>query len=290
MEKIKDFQHVTTSMRDQDEALWFYRDLLGFKRAGRLSYHDDRQFVIDFMEIGNDYLLELFYFKKSLFKLTDRIEDDRQIGMRHMGFRINNLDALAGRLHAAGVEFLTEPAVAPGGVRAALVKDPSGTVVKLVEGDWQYDVRGEGARVPNQPQGDAVVYDHVTLTVSDFEASYNFYHQIFEFPYLGMIRVNEDPNGLEIHHFQIGKAIVELLSYKTPTILYQRNHDNTHVGLRHFGLLVDGVDPVMARLQSAGAPILYPPVDAIGGVRTCFFSDPDTVAIELINGTCTYNG
>ncbi|MCJ7695585.1 MAG: VOC family protein [Anaerolineaceae bacterium] len=289
-DKIKDFQHVTTTVRDKQEAMWFYQELLGFKRAGRLSYGDARDFVIDFMDIGNNYLLELFYFKKELYQPTERLENDKQEGMRHIGFKTNDLYKLAKKLKNEGIEFLTEPGDALGGVQAAVVKDPSGTVIKLVEGNYQYDMLGDETGLTNFPQSEELVFDHLTITVSNLDESFNFYSNIFKFPYLGKIVINDSKEGKVISHFRIGNAILELYSFDIPTIPFLRNHDNTHLGLRHFGLLVDEVDPVMVHLKSIGAPILYQPVDAIGGVRTCFFSDPDTVAIELIDGTCTYNG
>ncbi|MCJ7703553.1 MAG: VOC family protein, partial [Anaerolineales bacterium] len=140
MDKIKDFQHVTTTVRDKQETLWFYQELLGFERVGRLSYGDARDFIIDFMDIGNNYLLELFYFKEDLYQPTERMDDDKQEGMRHIGFKTNDLDKLALKLDKAGVEFIAEPGDAPGGIRAAIVKDISGTVIKLVEGEYQYDI------------------------------------------------------------------------------------------------------------------------------------------------------
>jgi len=35
--------------------------------------------------------------------------------------------------------------------------------------------------------------------------------------------------------------------------------------------------------------IIYPPNSALGNVKTCFFADPDGNALELIDGTCTYD-
>lgn len=289
MSQFTDFQHVTTTVQDQKEALWFYQDLLGFKRAGRLYYRDNRDFIIDFMDLGNGYLLELFYFKKELIKPTEMIMDKHQVGMRHIAFKVNNVDKTSEKLKKAGIEFTVEPIDAVGGVRVAFFKDPSGTIIEIVEGELKYNVKGDIEGYKNVPQGDALVYDHLALTVANIKESFNFYHNILGFPHLGKLVFN-DKDGFEIDYFQIGKvAVVELFSYKIPTIPYKRNPDNTHLGLRHFGILVDKVDPVMLALKSQGVPILYPPVDAIGGVRTCFFTDPDGNAIELIDGTCNYD-
>jgi catechol 2,3-dioxygenase-like lactoylglutathione lyase family enzyme len=288
MDKVKDFQHVTTTVQSQQESLWFYQELLGLKRAGRLYYRDNRDFIIDFMDLGNGYLLELFYFKKGLIKPTERIADDHQVGMRHIAFKVNNVDKTSEKLKKAGVEFTMEPTDALGGVRIAFFKDPSGTIIEIVEGELQYHVKGDIEGYKIVPVGDALVYDHLALTVPRIKESFNFYHNVLGFPHLGKLVFN-DKDGFEIDYFQVGKAVIELFSYKVPTIPYKRNPDDTHLGLRHYGFLVDKVDPVMLGLKSQGVPILNPPVDALGGVRTCFFADPDGNALELIDGTCTYD-
>jgi catechol 2,3-dioxygenase-like lactoylglutathione lyase family enzyme len=55
------------------------------------------------------------------------------------------------------------------------------------------------------------------------------------------------------------------------------------------GFLVSDVDSVAQRLGRAGVRILYPPTEAQGKVKTCFFVDPDGNALELIDGTVTYD-
>jgi len=286
MDKIKDFQHIAVTVLDQKESLWFYQDLLGFKRAGRVYFRDKRDFTIDFMEIGNGYLLELFYFKKDLINPTERIADNRQVGMRHIAFKVKSVDKTSEKLKRAGIEFTLEPTNVAG-ARIAYFKDPSGTILEIVEGELQYNILGDIEGYKNIPQGDALVYDHLALTVANINESFNFYRNVLGFPHVGRLVMN-DNYGLLIDFFQIGNAVLELFSYKVPIIDCKYNPDDTFLGLRHFGFLVDKVDPVMLGLNSLGVPMMSQPHDVVG-VRSAYIADPDGNALELIDGTCTYD-
>jgi catechol 2,3-dioxygenase-like lactoylglutathione lyase family enzyme len=58
--------------------------------------------------------------------------------------------------------------------------------------------------------------------------------------------------------------------------------------MRHIGLKVDDVDRWAERVRAAGAPLTIEPEDAFGGVRLCFFLDPDGTHLEFIAGTVDY--
>lgn len=288
---FKDFQHVTVSVSNVDRALAFYRDLLGFPVLGRLYYPNQVGLVIDFLDIGNNGILEIFSFKVPT-KTTKWIPDDLQLGMRHIAFKVQNVDATAARLKASGVEFTLEPTDATGGVRIAFFKDPDGTLLEIIQGDLKYHIPGQ-APLPTPPAGGApagseLCYDHVTLTVSDLDKALAFYQGILGFPVLGQLNMNDD-RGFVITYLQFGNSVLELFSFARPTIYHTWNPDETVLGLKHIGMLVDDVFAVADRLKSAGVRIIYPPNHALGGVDTCFFADPDGNALELINGTCTYD-
>jgi catechol 2,3-dioxygenase-like lactoylglutathione lyase family enzyme len=51
---------------------------------------------------------------------------------------------------------------------------------------------------------------------------------------------------------------------------------------------VDAVDPRAAVLKDAGVPFHLDPLDAEGGVRICFFYDPDGTLLELVQGDLQY--
>jgi catechol 2,3-dioxygenase-like lactoylglutathione lyase family enzyme len=64
--------------------------------------------------------------------------------------------------------------------------------------------------------------------------------------------------------------------------------DDLQLGFRHVGFKVDRVDPRAEALHAAGVPFHLEPLDAEGGVRICFFYDPDGTLLELVEGDLQY--
>jgi catechol 2,3-dioxygenase-like lactoylglutathione lyase family enzyme len=64
--------------------------------------------------------------------------------------------------------------------------------------------------------------------------------------------------------------------------------DDLQLGFRHVGFKVDRIDPRAAVLKSADVPFHLDPLDAEGGVRICFFYDPDGTLLELVEGDLQY--
>lgn len=65
--------------------------------------------------------------------------------------------------------------------------------------------------------------------------------------------------------------------------------DDLQRGERHIGFKVGNVDHRAERVRDAGVPFSIPPTDAVGGVRLCFFDDPDGTRLEFIDGHLTYH-
>jgi catechol 2,3-dioxygenase-like lactoylglutathione lyase family enzyme len=294
MPGFKDFQHVTVSVSNVNKSLAFYRDLLGFPCLGRLKYNNEVGLVIDFLDIGNNSILEVFSFAKAPVKASEFISDDRQLGMRHIAFKVKSVDETSARLKKAGVAFTLDPTNATGGVRIAFFKDPDGTLIEIVEGELNYDVKGQPplpvpAPASGAPGKSQLAFDHVTLTIANLEKSLAFYQRVLGFTALGQL-IFKDERGFVITYLQFGNSVLELFSFdKVPTIYHTWNPDETVLGLKHIGMLVEDVFATGDQLKAAGVPIIYPPNHALGGVDTCFFADPDGNALELINGTCTYD-
>ena len=59
-----------------------------------------------------------------------------------------------------------------------------------------------------------------------------------------------------------------------------------HIGIEHFGLVFDELDPVLKKLSNAGVEILVPPEEGLDGPnnvpsRWAFVRAPDDVRLEL---------
>ena len=66
------------------------------------------------------------------------VDDDRQLGNRHLAFYVGDVDAEAARLREAGAEFTIEPQDVTGDVRLAFFLDPDGTLLELLSGPPRY--------------------------------------------------------------------------------------------------------------------------------------------------------
>jgi predicted enzyme related to lactoylglutathione lyase len=98
------------------------------------------------------------------------VDDDRQLGNRHLAFYVGDVDAEAARLHAAGVEFTIEPTDATGDVRLAFFFDPDGALLELLSGPPRYHrtysrdlAARERAALPGP--GDPPALAHLAMTV-----------------------------------------------------------------------------------------------------------------------------
>ncbi|HLM22308.1 MAG TPA: VOC family protein [Propionibacteriaceae bacterium] len=64
--------------------------------------------------------------------------------------------------------------------------------------------------------------------------------------------------------------------------------DDLQKGFRHIGFKVDAVDPRAEVLKAAEVPFHLDPLNAEGGVRICFFFDPDGTLLEFVEGDLHY--
>jgi len=64
--------------------------------------------------------------------------------------------------------------------------------------------------------------------------------------------------------------------------------DDLQKGFRHVGFKVEAVDPRAEVLKAAGVGFHLDPLNAEGGVRICFFFDPDGTLCEFVEGDLQY--
>lgn len=112
---------------DIKKSLHFYQDVLGLTKIGELQ-----------TPFGTSHRLG---FGASLIKVLDPVNVppagpmglDKQLGIRFLSFRIRNLKEACAVLQKNSVEFAMAEAEVMPGMRVAMVKDPDGNIIELVE-------------------------------------------------------------------------------------------------------------------------------------------------------------
>ena len=130
---IKAFEHVTITVSDLERSIDFYQRVLGFKVLGMLEQNGG-DFKIVYLDAGGA-TIELFHFKEKGRPLTEA--KDLDIGIKHIGFKVDNVDEAVKKLKETGVRFTLEPFDATGGVRIAFFKDPDGILIELIQGELE---------------------------------------------------------------------------------------------------------------------------------------------------------
>jgi catechol 2,3-dioxygenase-like lactoylglutathione lyase family enzyme len=286
MQAFNRFQHVSISVSDINRSLDFYQGLLGLQVLGHAQSEDG--LTAHFLDVGNGHTLQLLSFKDAA-KPGQWIPDDLQTGLRHIGFKVRDVDRMSARLNQANVHFTLDPLDATGGVRIAFFKDPDGTLLEILQNEIQYHVEGpaKGSLPALTPKGDTLLFDHIAITVSDLDKALAFYEVRLGFPIIGKLIFN-DKRGFMITYLKAETAVLELFSFSVPTQLNRWNPDNTALGLKHFGFNVGNVDTEVKELKAVGVPILRETADSFGHTKTALFEGPDGLALELVEGAYSY--
>lgn len=143
--------HVNLVVQDLDLMTSFYRDVLGFqetKRARLCGDWIDRVVGLDGVQAEVVYLvpsggeprIELLKYETPLAEALPPGSANTP-GIRHIAFRINNMDNMIERLKVAGIAPFSAPVEVPGSCvkhsegrkRLCYFRDPEGTILELAE-------------------------------------------------------------------------------------------------------------------------------------------------------------
>jgi catechol 2,3-dioxygenase-like lactoylglutathione lyase family enzyme len=239
-------QYVEIGCRDVDRSVDFYRNLLGFAptpagpptSGGAWPGTTDRP--TRWLTAGHA-LLSLVEVEHG--DLGGWAADDLQRGVRHIGFKVGNVDLQAARLRADGVQFTVEPLDAVGDVRLAFFLDPDGALLEIIDGNLAYTSTGrrdladrERAAALSRPHDAMPVIDHVAITVRDLDACLAFYRDRLGYPVIGTLVHENDPRGFLITYLQAGASVLEVFSFTADTFENPRVPAPSLLGLREVAL------------------------------------------------------
>lgn len=134
--RIERLDHVAIAVSDLARALAFYQGLLGFRPLGQIDLPgEDPPRAIAHLATGRG-VLALVSGATGVDKAAARAEN--RPGPLYVALRVVGLDAIVARLAQAGVAVRSAPVSTSYGVRVAVIADPDGTPIQLVEGDFVY--------------------------------------------------------------------------------------------------------------------------------------------------------
>ena len=139
---IKNIRHTGIVVIDLETSLHFYRDLLGFQIAKQMEESGDYIDNISLLrnvKVTTVKLASLSGQMIELLKYHSHPEEQKtrricEIGISHIAFTVNNLDAEYERLKDKGIQFNSPPQLSPDGyAKVTFCRAPEGTLVELVE-------------------------------------------------------------------------------------------------------------------------------------------------------------
>ena len=140
---VKAVRHTGIVVSNLEEALHFYRDLLGLKIVKDADESGDyidnmlslKKVRVRTIKMADDdgNLIELLYFQSH----SCEAKKDRhfyEIGVSHVAFTVEDIDATYRKLKEEGVFFNAAPQYSPDGyAKVTFCKDPDDSLVELVE-------------------------------------------------------------------------------------------------------------------------------------------------------------
>jgi catechol 2,3-dioxygenase-like lactoylglutathione lyase family enzyme len=149
---LSSIDHVNLVVADLPRMLAFYRDVLGLTVTKEVTISGDwigqtvgltdvRAEVV-YLDLPSGPRIELLRYISPDALQAPGVDRPNAIGLRHLAFKVDDIDAVTQRLRAAGVEFFSGVQTVPdaqvtyaGGVRKRLVyfRDPEGNILELCE-------------------------------------------------------------------------------------------------------------------------------------------------------------
>ncbi|MBB4913424.1 VOC family protein [Streptosporangium saharense] len=123
--------HVFLEVRDQDEAVAFYRDVLGLRVNSDVVIEGYRWLTLTTPSQPD---VEIVLNQVGMVHPTDREQLEALLAkgvLNGVFFKADDVDATFEKIRESGVEVLQEPIDQPYGVRDCAFRDPSGNMIRF---------------------------------------------------------------------------------------------------------------------------------------------------------------
>ena len=114
-------KYATIAVKDMDESVEFYSEVLGFKVDGKINPHQGLN--ITFLRNEGDAMIELI----------ENVEEPEKQGIFMVGMEVSDMDTTAKELLSKGAKFTRGPIEVGDGAKIAFLKDPNGVEIELIQ-------------------------------------------------------------------------------------------------------------------------------------------------------------
>ena len=243
-----DFHHVHLTVSDAEEAAQWYITHMECEPRWRSQPVEGS---------ANRALCGSVYV---LFFEGDSLGPSQGTGVDHIGFSFDDLDAKHASLEAAGVS-LREDGVreVPGLFKVAILTDPWGTKVELVEHEG-FDG-----------------FHHVHLASPNPDQTLAWYHEMFG---------GERTQMLGAREAVLYGGKVWLMTFQAPSDWRSKRFVAPTPGraVDHLGFSFQNLDSALAELKNKGVEVTMEPrdIESPTGARIAFVTGPDEVRVEIV--------
>jgi len=149
---LQQIDHVNIVVRDLERMISFYSDVLEMKVSKRVTISGDwvEQVVglqgveadVAYLELPDGPRVELIFYRQPASPPSVEVSQANIQGLRHLAFRVTDIDTVVDRLRGAGTRFFSDVITVPtvqvkydGGARKRLVylRDPEDNLLELCE-------------------------------------------------------------------------------------------------------------------------------------------------------------
>jgi len=126
---IKGLAHVALTVKNMENSLYFYRDILGLKHAFEVKDNQEKPWI-EYIQVGPQQFIELFHGGENKSQPLDK-----EIGIHHLCLRVDDIQAIAHHLQLNDIPLDVEPKRGVGQNYQCWVKDPDGNRIEFLQPD-----------------------------------------------------------------------------------------------------------------------------------------------------------
>lgn len=125
---ITGIAHTAVTVKDMDESIRFYTQVLGFKKAFSIPHYVTGEPWIEYLKVSSGQFIELFYGGAEEHPWTDAL-----VGFNHLCFQVDDINTSVQKIRDAGYPVDSEPRQGADHNWQAWVTDPNGIRIELMQ-------------------------------------------------------------------------------------------------------------------------------------------------------------